>query len=67
MGRLVNDQIKESSRLLVNLEPLAQINAANVFVADDFIRCPAHQDATVVEDVGAVHDLKGLLDVMIGD
>gem|GEM_PF-3156841 len=48
-------------------EPVTQIDAPNVLVADDVGRCAFHQHHAVVDDIGAVDDVEGLADVVIGN
>ena len=48
-------------------EPLAEIDSADALVRDDLVGCPFHEDAALVEDVGAVDDLQRVAHIVIGD
>ena len=51
----------------VGAEIGAQINAADVFVLHNLVRCATHQHTTIVQNIGSVDDLQGFLNVVIGD
>ena len=48
-------------------ETIAQVDPAHVLVLDDIFGRAAHQYLAVVQDVGAVDDLQGFLDVVVCD
>ena len=48
-------------------EILAQIDATDHFIGNDFVGCAAHQDFAVVQDIGAVNDFERFAHVVIGD
>src|SRR5690606_32697780 len=48
-------------------EALAKVDAPNIRIADDIVRPPLHQNASVVDNVSAIHDVQGFANIMIGD
>ena len=52
-------------RQLLELLCQAQINAANVFVANHFFGGARHQNLAIVQDIGAINHAQGLPDVVI--
>ncbi len=52
---------------LVAFEHRTKIRVADHFGVDEFFGCTLSEDFTCVEDVGAIADAEGLLDIVIGD
>jgi len=48
-------------------EVVAQIYTPHVFVLDDLVGCPAHQNLAVVQDVRTVNDLQRFLHIVVRD
>ncbi len=52
---------------LQSLKSLAEIDPADIFVADNLVGCAFCEHLTIMDDVGAIDDVERLADIVIRD